>query len=94
MNVIVVMIVNARRKMLKEKKPKKDKVREYCGMYSRNYYEPTFYDYYKGDKSKLSADGKSIHIVLIPNLNEDTFNKLGILGMLKGKALGDYEERK
>lgn len=79
--------------MLKEGKPKKDRVREYCGMYSRNYYEPTFYDYYKGNKSNLTADGKNIHIVIIPNLNEDTFYKLGKLGMLKGKALEDYERK-
>ena len=79
--------------MLKEKKPKKNKVREYCGMYSRNYYEPTFYDYYKGDKFKLTANGKDVHIVIIPNLNEDTFNKLGKLKMLTGEALKDYEEK-
>jgi hypothetical protein len=88
------MIANVRIRMLKEKKPKKDRLREYCGMYSRNYYEPTFYDYYKGDKFKLTADGKGIHIVIIPNLNEDTFDKLGKLKMLKGEALEDYEKRK
>lgn len=50
----------------------------------------TLYDYFKGDKCRLSHDGKKVHVVIIPNFSDSSFVEMGDKGFLIGDALKDY----
>jgi hypothetical protein len=55
--------------------------------------EQTVYDYFHGNKQKLSVDGKKVHVVLIKGLSDYTLQEMGKLGFLIGEALKDYKEQ-
>lgn len=56
--------------------------------------KPVLYDYWKGDKEKLTRDGKKVDIVLLPNLSKNTLTEMGDLGYLTGQAYIDYIKAK